>query len=131
MILDLSLVRGISFTIFVSPPFIPPGCCLCTRRSHDADFSLRKPQGGSLSPQDWINFVDKEVTPRFSAGLSYHDAQTLKPEGGGRSVRDSSMVLALIYQFDMDTSNRVEALRTLYKNGSVRRQSCSWTSLSA
>ena len=33
-------------------------------------FGLNRPHGAPISAAEWQNFVDKEVTPRFSDGLS-------------------------------------------------------------
>ncbi len=38
-------------------------------------FGLSKPQGGTVSSLDWMNFIDTEVTPRFKQGLSVYDAK--------------------------------------------------------
>ncbi|WP_289368123.1 DUF3574 domain-containing protein [Pantoea stewartii] len=62
------------------------------------------------------SYIDKDGTPRFSAGLSFYDAQEQRPGGNGQSVRDKSRALVLIYQFNMESNRRVEALRALCKN---------------
>lgn len=78
-------------------------------------FGLSKPQGGNVSALDWMNFVDKEVTPRFRSGLSVYDAQGQWLGENGQLAREKSKALVLIYQFDSDSNSRVEALRARYK----------------
>ncbi|ADD79078.1 Hypothetical Protein PANA_3911 [Pantoea ananatis LMG 20103] len=78
-------------------------------------FGLSKPQGGSVSSLDWMNFIDKQVTPRFKAGLSVYDAQGQWLGENGQLAREKSKALVLIYNFDSDNNSRVEALREQYK----------------
>ncbi|MBW1254747.1 DUF3574 domain-containing protein [Pantoea allii] len=78
-------------------------------------FGLSKPKGGSVSSQDWMRFIDKEVTPRFKSGLSVYDAQGQWLSENGQLAREKSKALVLIYNFDSDSNSRVEALREQYK----------------
>ncbi|MBN6032953.1 DUF3574 domain-containing protein [Pantoea ananatis] len=78
-------------------------------------FGLSKPQGGNVSSVEWMHFIDKEVTPRFKSGLSVYDAQGQWLAENGQSAREKSKALVLVYHFDMESNDRVEALRTLYK----------------
>jgi len=78
-------------------------------------FGLSKPKGGSVSSQDWMRFIDKEVTPRFKSGLSVYDAQGQWLSENGQLAREKSKALVLIYNFDSDSNSRVEALRDQYK----------------
>ena len=78
-------------------------------------FGLSKPQGGSVSSLDWMNFINKQVTPRFKAGLSVYDAQGQWLGENGQLAREKSKALVLIYNFASDNNSRVEALREQYK----------------
>ncbi|MGG6195944.1 DUF3574 domain-containing protein [Pantoea allii] len=78
-------------------------------------FGLSKPKGGSVTSQDWMRFIDKEVTPRFKSGLSVYDAQGQWLSENGQLAREKSKALVLIYNFDSDSNSRVEALRDQYK----------------
>jgi len=78
-------------------------------------FGLSRPQGGNVSSMEWMHFIDKEVTPRFKSGLSVYDAQGQWLGENGQSAREKSKALVLVYHFDMEGNDRVEALRTLYK----------------
>ncbi|WP_205951777.1 DUF3574 domain-containing protein [Pantoea stewartii] len=78
-------------------------------------FGLSRPQGGNVSSLEWTHFIDKEVTPRFKSGLSVYDAEGQWLGENGQSAREKRKALVLVYQFDMESNDRVEALRTLYK----------------
>jgi len=78
-------------------------------------FGLSKPQGGNVSSVEWMHFIDKEVTPRFKSGLSVYDAQGQWLAENEQLAREKSKALVLVYHFDMESNDRVEALRTLYK----------------
>ena len=78
-------------------------------------FGLSKPQGGTVSSLEWMNFVDKEVTPRFRSGLSVYDARGQWLGEKGHLARENSKALLLIHRFDPATNQDIEALRALYK----------------
>ncbi|MGK3143733.1 DUF3574 domain-containing protein [Pantoea sp. C2G6] len=78
-------------------------------------FGLSKPQGGTVSSLDWMNFVDNEVTPRFKAGLSVYDARGQWLGEKGQLARENSKALMLIHDIDPATNDNIEALRNLYK----------------
>jgi len=78
-------------------------------------FGLSKPQGGNVSSADWQQFLDKEVTPRFKAGLSVYDASGQWLEKSGRLAREPSKALLLIHGAEIGVNDNIEALRTIYK----------------
>ncbi|WP_276724971.1 DUF3574 domain-containing protein [Pantoea septica] len=78
-------------------------------------FGLSKPQGGMVSRDDWQQFLDKEVTPRFKAGLSVYDASGQWMEKSGKLAREPSKALMLIHGAENGVNDDIEALRTLYK----------------
>lgn len=78
-------------------------------------FGLNKPQGGTVSSLDWMNFVDNEVTPRFKQGLSVYEAKGQWLGENGRLTRENSKALMLIHGIDPESNTQIEALRTLYK----------------
>jgi hypothetical protein len=69
-----------------------------------------------VSEGAWRDFLDKEVTPRFPAGLSVMDVygQWL---GKGQVVpeRIRSKVLVILYPNTAENSARIEAVRTAWK----------------
>lgn len=78
-------------------------------------FGLSKPQGGTVSASDWQQFLDKVVTPRFSAGLSVYDVNGQWREKSGRLVREPGKALMLIHGAENGVNGNIEALRTIYK----------------
>lgn len=78
-------------------------------------FGLSKPDGGTVSSIDWMNFVDNEVTPRFKAGLSVYDAKGQWLGENGKLARENSKALLLIHGIDPAINHDIEALRSLYK----------------
>jgi len=78
-------------------------------------FGLSKPQGGTVSSLEWMNFVDNEVTPRFRAGLSVYDAKGQWLGENNQLARENSKALMLIHRFEPAINENIEALRSLYK----------------
>jgi Protein of unknown function (DUF3574) len=78
-------------------------------------FGLSKPDGASVTEEDFQGFVDNRVTPRFPDGL------TLLSGGGqfkteqGNIIKEGSKVLILLYPFSKQNSAAVEAIRQDYK----------------
>jgi len=72
---------------------------------------------GVVTEEQFIQFVDEYVTPRFPDGLTL-----LKGDGQFRGesrviVKEQSFVLVLLYPYEAlaDGSRRIERIRTLYK----------------
>lgn len=78
-------------------------------------FGLSKPQGGTVSSLDWMNFVDKEVTPRFKQGLSVYEAKGQWLGENGQLARENSKALMLIHSINAESNAPIEALRSVYK----------------
>jgi hypothetical protein len=80
-------------------------------------FGLNIPGGGQVEPAAWQAFLDREVTPRFPAGLTvdevsgqWQDATT------GETVRESSRVLTLLYPPTPTAEQQIEAIRAAYQS---------------
>ena len=69
-----------------------------------------------ISEADWRDFVDREVSPRFPAGLSAADiyGQWLS-QGKSEPSRLRSKVLILIYSGTEENRAKVEAIRAAWK----------------
>ena len=79
-------------------------------------FGTAKPDG-VVSEEEFQQFVDEYVTPRFPDGLT-----VLKGDGqfrgdSGVIVKEQSFVLILLYPYEArsGSSQRIERIRTLYK----------------
>ncbi len=108
-----------------------PGCS--TVQSHDPEskscivgnpmqeselfFGLSRPDGSTISESEWQAFVDQEVTPRFTAGLTVSQAQGQWLGNNGAVVKEGSRVLTLIYPMREEQSLRgVDEIRALYQS---------------
>lgn len=79
-------------------------------------FGTAIPGGGTVSDEDWRDFLDREVTPRFPDGFStlaaagqWRDAAT------GGIVREASRALLIWRAPSEETGQAVEAIRDAYK----------------
>ncbi len=78
-------------------------------------FGMSKPQGGTVSEQEWQHFVDSDVTPRFKDGLSVYNAKGQWLGENGKLARENSKALMLIHTPDRASSDNINALRDIYK----------------
>jgi hypothetical protein len=79
-------------------------------------FGTAKP-GGVVTDEEFLAFVDTEITPRFPDGLTL-----LKGDGQFRGedgviIKEDSFVLILLYSLEgfRESSRRINAIRELYK----------------
>lgn len=78
-------------------------------------FGTARSQGGPVTDEEWVSFLDGEVTPRFPQGMT-----TLRGPGqwrgsDGRLVREESRVLVILYEPASRTDEDIEAIRSAYK----------------
>lgn len=78
-------------------------------------FGLNRPHGQAITEAEWQTFVDKDVTPRFKDGLTVFTAKGQWLGNDGKLARENSKALMLIHATDRDSEQRIEALRTIYK----------------
>lgn len=78
-------------------------------------FGLNRPQGAIITEAEWQAFVDSEVTPRFSAGLTVFAAKGQWLGNDGKLAREDSKALLLIHATDKASEKGIEALRAIYK----------------
>ncbi|CAK8714696.1 hypothetical protein KKHLCK_03755 [Candidatus Electrothrix laxa] len=79
-------------------------------------FGLNIPDGGKIDPATWQMFVDNEVTPRFPKGLTIKEVSgQWQDEKTGRTVREPSRVLMILYKPSTETARAIEDIRTTYK----------------
>lgn len=79
-------------------------------------FGLSRPAGKDITSQEWQQFVDKDVTPRFKDGLTVFDARGQWLGNDGKVARESSKALMLIHGKDAQSESNIEALRNVYKS---------------
>lgn len=78
-------------------------------------FGLNRPAGEAIGGQEWQQFVDGDVTPRFRDGLTVFDARGQWLGNDGKVAREPSKALMLIHGKDAESESKIEALRGIYK----------------
>jgi len=79
-------------------------------------FGLNRPVGPEITPTEWQQFVDNDVTPRFREGLSVFNASGQWLGNDGKLARESSKALMLIHASDAESNNNIEKLRSTYRS---------------
>lgn len=77
-------------------------------------FGLARPDGSTVSGDEFQRFVDREVTPRFPAGLTLLGGNGQFRDARGATVRENSKLLILLYPYNRDNSRNIEAIRATY-----------------
>jgi Protein of unknown function (DUF3574) len=78
-------------------------------------FGSARPDGSAVTEEDFRNFLDKEITPRFPDGLTLLVGNGQFKHGAG-IVRERSFVLILLHPGPTPASSaNVEAIRQAYK----------------
>jgi Protein of unknown function (DUF3574) len=78
-------------------------------------FGMSRLGGEPINDQEWQDFVDKEVTPRFPDGLSVLQAYGQWRGQGGQISKENSRLLMIWYQPKSDSEALIEAIREAYK----------------
>ncbi|KLR06595.1 choline dehydrogenase, partial [Enterobacter hormaechei subsp. hoffmannii] len=79
-------------------------------------FGLNRPAGAQITGNEWQQFVDQDVTPRFRDGLTVFDARGQWLGNDGKVAREPSKALMLIHGKDAQSEKNIEALRGIYKS---------------
>jgi hypothetical protein len=78
-------------------------------------FGMSKP-GGSVSQQDWQDFVDAQVTPRFPDGLTQWQAKGQWREAGKPVAKEDSRVLQIVHTEGVEAEGQIQAIRQAYRD---------------
>lgn len=76
-------------------------------------FGAIMPDGVPVTEAAWRDFLDREVTPRFPAGLTAYEAYGQWQKGDGKIEKGASRVLQIWYEGE--ASARIDAIREAYK----------------
>ncbi len=81
-------------------------------------FGLSKPDGGSVSEEEWISFVDTYVTPSFKEGLTILDSDGQWMMESGEVIKEDSRILILLYdnESSAEVDDTIEQIKETYKN---------------
>jgi hypothetical protein len=79
-------------------------------------FGTARPDG-AVSEEEFLEFLDREITPRFPAGLTLLKGYGQFLAADGLIVNEDSYLLILLYPIESvkQASTRIEAIRRLYK----------------
>lgn len=79
-------------------------------------FGSERPNKPEVSKQEFNQFLDQEVTPRFPDGLTLVTGTGQFREGNGEIVQETSFVLILLYPGETakDSSAKIEEIRNRY-----------------
>jgi Protein of unknown function (DUF3574) len=78
-------------------------------------FGLSRTGAPDISEQEFQNFVDTQVTPRFPDGLTLLSGKGQFRSAAGSIVQEGSKLLILLYPFSGKRTADVDAIRTQYK----------------
>ena len=77
-------------------------------------FGLSRPDGSSISQEDWQKFMDDVVTPAFPAGLSVVDSRGQWRNASGHIDKEPSKVLVLLHPRAAEVEQRIDEIRSTY-----------------
>ncbi|MBI0293923.1 DUF3574 domain-containing protein [Streptomyces sp. PRKS01-29] len=83
-------------------------------------FGTERPNGGPpVTEKQFLAFVDRQITPRFPAGLTIHDGRGQWRDRNGTIERERSYQVILFYPASeaRTLDPRIERIRTAYERG--------------
>lgn len=78
-------------------------------------FGLSRADGPDITEQEFQDFVDQQVTPRFPDGLTVLTGNGQFRDSTGTIIQEGSKLLILLYPFSKDRSALVNEVREEYK----------------
>ena len=133
-------MRHLLAAILVLPVFCssasaqPPSCSAPLKPQQVAELLLGRKIGDRLgvSETQFLNFLDREITPRFPDGLTVYDARgQYRDSERNRIVREPSKVVMIVLPGRPEDMTRLNEIADAYKKrfrqqsvGIVLRQAC-------
>ena len=78
-------------------------------------FGRSRPGGGTVSDEEWSDFLAAEVTPRFPDGLTVLDGAGQWRDGSGAIGREGAKLLIVLAAPGADAVRRTEEIAEAYK----------------
>ncbi len=80
-------------------------------------FGRSKPDGSTVTDDEWAKFLTEVVTPRFPDGFTVLEGYGQFRDASGKIVKEKSLVLVLFYSSKLrkPTSQKVDEIRAAYK----------------
>ena len=79
-------------------------------------FGLSRADGPDITEQEFQDFIDQQVTPRFPDGLTLLAGNGQFKDSAGNIIQEGSKLLILLYPFSRDRSALVDEVRAEYKS---------------
>ncbi|QWF82438.1 DUF3574 domain-containing protein [Amycolatopsis sp. CA-230715] len=114
--LVIGLGGGVASASATAQPATEPAAAVGTpSKRTELYFGTEKPTGGVVTPEDFENFVDKEITPAFPDGLTKFTA-TGQWKRGAEIVKETTYVVVLFYPLgNRKADGEIEEIRADYK----------------
>lgn len=78
-------------------------------------FGRSKPDGSTVSEEQWQAFLAEHVTPRFPDGLTVIDATGQYRARAGQLVKENVKIILIVHQADEKSRAAIQEIRMLYK----------------
>jgi hypothetical protein len=80
-------------------------------------FGTAKPEGLPVTDEQFMAFLDAQITPRFPDGLTLLKADGQFRGESGEIIKEDSFLLILLYPVEgfRESSRKIEVIRRLYK----------------
>lgn len=130
IIVGISLAAGLAlnnaWALDISAPQAHAGALsersFCEKRLHGKPFSrtelffgLSRSSGPDVTEEEFQNFIDTKVTPRFPDGLNLLSGTGQFKDSTGTIIQEGSKILILLYPFNKESNLAVEKVREEYK----------------
>lgn len=86
-----------------------------TQLREELYFGRSQPGGRVVSEEQWQEFLDTQITPRFPDGLTVIDAYGQFLNSSGNIIAEQTKVLILIYPNSQDKEKAIQEIINLYK----------------
>lgn len=78
-------------------------------------FGLSKPDGSTVSPQEWTDFLEQSIAPRFRQGFTVVDASGSWTFESGKTEIENSKIVIIVYKGDEVMAQNIDAILHEYK----------------
>lgn len=89
-------------------------------------FGQSMPGGALIGAAEWQRFVDEQITPAFSEGLTILDASGQYKNRAGTVSKEPAKLVILVYKNSAEKDDAIRVLIDAYKH-QFRQESVLWT----
>jgi hypothetical protein len=91
------------------------GCTAKQMTQTELYFGMARKDGANVSNEQWQQFLDEVVTPRFPDGFTVTTADGQWRGPDGKIVREPSRVLNIVRDRGPEASRKLDEIRQIYK----------------